>query len=184
MLDFIFVVADPLAWHYENRQRHPTHYHHPSSLDGFLQYSAAGLYYVPSVVVGGQRIKYGVIATASFQADMRHWTTLYVAGRLHKSVRIFHGTTDLLAENRMHAMRASLLSLGGRFSLRDFLQCVVRISYCGDPRMGWAEDPHKVGRILDGQYDELAEIYSKLLTLDAETVQSGDYYNQVDAWWD
>jgi translocator assembly and maintenance protein 41 len=184
MLDFIFVVTDPVAWHYENRQRHPAHYRHPAFLDGFLQYSAAGLYYVPSVVVGGQRIKYGVISTASFRADMQHWTTLYVAGRLHKSIRILHGSTDLLAVNRMHAARVALLSLGGRFALREFLQCVLRISYCGDPRMGWAEDPHKINRILNGQYDELAEMYSELLSLNSDTIRNGEYYDQVSISWD
>ena len=41
------------------------------------------------------QIKYGVISRADLEADLMNWTTLYLAGRLHKPVKILECDQDI-----------------------------------------------------------------------------------------
>ena len=45
-------------------------------------------------VLQGQ-IKYGVISRADLEADLMNWTTLYLAGRLQKPVKILECDQDI-----------------------------------------------------------------------------------------
>eukprot|EP01138_Halocafeteria_seosinensis_P003408 gb/GECG01003484.1/.p1 GENE.gb/GECG01003484.1/~~gb/GECG01003484.1/.p1 ORF type:complete len:111 (+),score=8.98 gb/GECG01003484.1/:1-333(+) len=70
-----------------------------------------------------QLMKYGVISSAALLDDLNNWKTLYVAGRLHKPVHIFHcgdeSFRNAMAENLRHALSASLLLLPMRFTLEE-----------------------------------------------------------------
>lgn len=108
-------------------------------------------------------IKYGVVQADRLQVDLETWADLYISGRLHKPVLELPRAAGpaaagahaaLLAaqqENLQFALAAALLRVrGGRFSWADLLRELVGISYTGDVRMGLAEDPRKIDRIVQG----------------------------------
>lgn len=164
MLDLILVVSDATAWHLQNRQMNPSHYHTAPRLDPWLQRSAAGLYYIPDVQVAGRRTKYGVMQLDDCFEDLVEWRTLYVAGRLHKAVHFLLPPSPELdraiQENRRHVVNVAQLLLPPRFTQEELLASIIGISYLGDFRMGWAEDVQKIGRILKGQHHQLWSLYA------------------------
>ena len=100
MLDLIFAVDDPMAFHTRNMQRNPAHYSFlrhlavwPSLLERIQEYGA-GVWYntlvrlpVPAANGGGTKlVKYGVISTQRLIDDLTRWESLYIAGRMHKPV--------------------------------------------------------------------------------------------------
>jgi translocator assembly and maintenance protein 41 len=108
MLDLIFAVDDPVAFHLTNMRRHPSHYSFlrhlawlSPSLIGRIQEWSAGVWYntlidlpivaAPSAtaapgVPATRLIKYGVISTKRLVQDLTTWDALYIAGRMHKPV--------------------------------------------------------------------------------------------------
>ena len=103
-----------------------------------------------------------------FLKDLQQWRYLYVAGRMHKPVlHMFQPTGSILKFihlNYSHALHTALLCLPRNFSAIDLLKEIVAISYRGDLRMAFAEDPQKIHRIVGGQYELLWNIYHPLLT--------------------
>jgi translocator assembly and maintenance protein 41 len=99
-------------------------------------------------------IKYGVVSRASLENDLRHWTSLYIAGRLHKPVATLASNPSVEAAQRINvasALRIALLLLPQRFTARDLYSTICTLSYAGDVRMGLAEDDKKVDRIVEGR---------------------------------
>jgi translocator assembly and maintenance protein 41 len=157
MVDMVFAVDDPVAWHIENMERNPTHYTPlfplPARLIAYFQESfGASIWFNALVRMNIQRypdrlMKYGVISTRAMVQDLLHWNHLYVAGRLHKPVRVFQTNPIIdqaIATNREHALRASLLLLPNWFPEIDLYYTIASLSYVGDPRMIIGENPKKV----------------------------------------
>lgn len=81
-----------------------------------------------------QLIKYGVISTDALCEDMMDWTTLYVAGRMHKPVRIIRPDARILLANQINlvsALRVALLMLPEEFTEVELWEQVAGISYAG-----------------------------------------------------
>lgn len=111
-------------------------------------------------------IKYGVVSMASIHQDLHTWNRLYLAGRLHKPVQtLLHHPTVQQAQqcNKEFAMRTALLLLPEQSRMVDVLRTICMLSYAGDFRMGIAEDPKKVDRIVSGSSQGLMEMYSSVL---------------------
>lgn len=181
MLDCIFAVEDTHAWHRANMVRNRRHY--PPLLRAFpglvdaLHLCGAGVVYllgtVPNVAPGDPRctpLKYGVVDANRLLQDLRTWHTPFLAGRLHKPAMLLHADAlyagplaDAMRANRMHALRAALLGCGHGTTVGGIIHAVAGLSYAGDPRVGIAEDPRKVARIVAGQFDVLSSIYVPLL---------------------
>jgi translocator assembly and maintenance protein 41 len=97
-------------------------------------------------------MKYGVICRQNFLDDLLNWRFLYVAGRLHKPVRIMKLAANeddaeinsSMMTNRLNAMRAALLLLPDQFTDLELYMVIASLSYMGDPRMGIGENPKKV----------------------------------------
>jgi translocator assembly and maintenance protein 41 len=198
LLDVIFAVDDPKEWHLQNRRRNPGHYtslvsalsislspHVEQAQAGLIAYIqeqfGAHVWFNTHVPLGlpqwpGRQMKYGVISSSSMQRDLRDWDTLYIAGRLHKPVRVFReGAGDglqmpqLIQSNRASAASAALLLLSSpehsasasrpaAFSETDVYLTIAGLSYTGDPRMAVAENPQKVSNLVLpvlGQYQQL-----------------------------
>ncbi|EGZ13450.1 hypothetical protein PHYSODRAFT_460205, partial [Phytophthora sojae] len=160
MVDLVFAVDDPRAWHAQNLERNPQHYSvlkylGAANVAAFQENFGAGL-------LGTRLIKYGVVSTQTLCEDLQTWKTLYLSGRMHKPVSII-GTSDAIqvasSTNLSHALNYALLCLPEKFSEHDLYMKIAGISYLGDFRMTFGENPKKVRNIVDGNLKSFRELY-------------------------
>ncbi|KAI9225300.1 MAG: mitochondrial matrix Mmp37 [Piptocephalis tieghemiana] len=173
LIDLIFAVDDATAWHKVNLKQHRHHYSFLGSLGsgtvGRVQrgFGPAGVYFNPYVVLGDHRVKYGVVEINTLLDDLDHWTSLYLAGRMHKPT--LHLIEDPLvlqanARNQRSALQYALLLQGTEsFTLRETFRSIVEMSYLGDFRMVLGENPKKIDNIVEAQYDILKDMYLPFL---------------------
>ncbi|PRD29670.1 UNVERIFIED_CONTAM: tamm41 [Trichonephila clavipes] len=153
MIDFIFCVDDPLAWHQANVQANNKHYSMLKYAGAdFIKYVqehfGAKMYFNSLVEVENRMIKYGIISTTHLIEDLLDWQTLYISGRLHKPVNILTKVenTDVqqaLLTNLQSALHASLLCLPENFTEEELYLKIADLSYAGDFRMYFGEDKQK-----------------------------------------
>lgn len=177
LVDLILAVDNPLKWHQENYLRNNQHY-------SFLQYLpknaekitkiqeefGARIYFNTYVKLGNLSVKYGIIKTAHVINDLKTWSELYVAGRLHKPVEFLVNTYDkneLLRSgmrfNRESALRAALLQLPETFDQKKLYVKIAGLSYHGDPRMIFGEDISKIENIVSSQFDNFNQLYLPIM---------------------
>lgn len=172
MIDYIFGVSYTQHWHSLNLQQYRDHYSAVGSLgSSFVSRIqdkwGAGLYFNPYITVNGTLIKYGVINIDTLCRDLSEWNTLYVAGRLHKPVKILRDHPRVRLANQVNlisAVRTALLLLPPSFTEVDLYGTIAGISYLGDPRMSLpAENPDKVGNIVKNQLPYFRRLYAPLI---------------------
>lgn len=173
MLDFVFAVDDPVTWHTMNLMQNRKHYSvlkflGPRKISWIQDEHGAGVYYNTLVPVDGRIIKYGVISTDSLIDDLLHWKTLYIAGRLHKPVKILvQGENGklraALVGNLKSAVTASFLMLPESFSEEDLFLQIAGLSYAGDFRMVIGEDRSKVANIVKENVQHFRILYNNIL---------------------
>ena len=159
MIDFIFAVNDPLEWHTINKLFNADHYSSIIPMSGesianIQDNYGAKIWYNTLISCNicqypGRLMKYGVVSVHSLINDLNNWECIYVAGRLHKPVQDLKLKENLVISkaldiNREHALRTSLLLLGSKFSYHELYTTIASISYIGDPRMIFGENPRKV----------------------------------------
>lgn len=112
-------------------------------------------------------IKYGVTTVDNLCSDLLNWRTLYLAGRMHKPVRIIKDDARVRLTQQVNltsALRATLLTLPHEFSETQLFERLAGISYSGDPRMILpAENRGKVGNIVRKQSPQFKELYHRLV---------------------
>lgn len=174
MVDFIFAVDDAFTWHRANLAANRAHYSFvgalgPAAVVTLQRSLGAGVYfntYVPmwcSHLRGPRMIKYGVIGREDLIRDLEEWDSLYVGGRLHKPVHTITTTETVeraRATNLRAAVAAALLCLPAKFERSALFRTIASLSYSGDVRMGVAEDPEKVRKIVDTNEAGFASLYS------------------------
>ncbi|ERS97543.1 hypothetical protein HMPREF1624_05712 [Sporothrix schenckii ATCC 58251] len=172
MIDFIFGVTFTQHWHSLNLHQHRAHYSALGALgSGAVSYVqdsvGAGVYFNPYVVVNGILVKYGVVNLDTLCADLSEWQTLYLAGRLHKPVKILRDDARVRLANQINllsALRTALLLLPPAFTERELYSTIAAISYLGDPRMRLpTENPHKVANIVDHNMSNFRRLYAPLI---------------------
>lgn len=176
MLDLIFVVNEPTEWHKENLRLNPQHYAQPLRFLGANTVAkvqetwGAKIYYNTLVkTAAGRLVKYGVVSEVSLVEDLLDWNDLYLAGRLHKPVRILvepsenSQLTTALVQNLHSAVHAALLLLPEHFSETDFYKTIANLSYNGDFRMTFGENKDKVSNIVVPQLSHFRELYEPIL---------------------
>ncbi|XP_029358101.1 phosphatidate cytidylyltransferase, mitochondrial isoform X4 [Echeneis naucrates] len=173
MLDFVFAVDDPVTWHTLNLLQNRKHYSilkllGPTKISSIQNEHGAAVYYNTLVPVDGRIIKYGVISTASLIDDLMHWKTLYVAGRLHKPVKMLAQSENgklraALVANLKSAVTASFLMLPESFTEEDLFLQIAGLSYAGDFRMVLGEDKSKVANIVKDNIQHFKILYSNIL---------------------
>lgn len=166
----IFGVKSAKEWHEQNMSQNPHHYsamrHFGSSVVAFAQKKlGAGIYFNPFVTLENQTIKYGVVELETLHNDLIHWETLYLAGRMHKPVKILQDNLRIKAaqhQNLRSAMSTALLLLPNEFSEAELYTKIAAVSYMGDVRMAFAENPRKVQNIVSNQFSYFRELYMPL----------------------
>jgi mitochondrial translocator assembly and maintenance protein 41 len=172
MIDFIFGVSYTQHWHSLNLQQHRSHYSALGSLGSGAVTSVqekwgAGVYFNPYVTVDGTLIKYGVVNLDTLCSDLSEWTTLYLAGRLHKPVKILRDDPRVRLSNQVNllsALRTALLLLPPSFTEQELYGTIASISYMGDPRMVLpTENPSKVANIVGNNLPNFRRLYAPLI---------------------
>ncbi|KAG8708156.1 Mitochondrial translocator assembly and maintenance protein 41 [Ceratobasidium sp. 394] len=170
-LDFLFAVTHADHFHSINLHQNPKHYALAPRLLGSdfisrVQSLAPGLWFNPYVKVkDGVTIKYGVTTVDNLCADLLGWRSLYMAGRMHKPIRIIKDDPRVRLTQQVNltsAVRAALLTLPERFDEKQLFERIAGISYAGDPRMSFAENPHKIQNIVSAQQEQFRELYHRL----------------------
>lgn len=172
MIDFIFGVSYSQHWHALNLNQHRDHYSGLGSLGSYAVSQVqdrfgAGVYFNTHNTVNGTLIKYGVVNLDTLCQDLTQWNTMYLAGRLHKPVKILRDHPKVRLANQMNllsALRVALLLLPERFSEFELYSTIAGMSYMGDLRMVLpAEDPSKVRNIVSGQMAHFRRLYAPLI---------------------
>uniref|UniRef100_A0A8C9Y9F3 Phosphatidate cytidylyltransferase, mitochondrial n=1 Tax=Sander lucioperca TaxID=283035 RepID=A0A8C9Y9F3_SANLU len=173
MLDFVFAVDDPVTWHTMNLLQNRKHYSilkllGPTMISSIQNEHGASVYYNTLVPVEERIIKYGVISTESLIDDLSHWKTMYVAGRLHKPVKMMVQNENgklraALVANLKSAVIASFLMLPESFTEEDLFLQIAGLSYAGDFRMVIGEDKSKVANIVKDNIQHFRILYSNIL---------------------
>ncbi|KAG5355138.1 Phosphatidate cytidylyltransferase [Yarrowia sp. B02] len=179
-VDLIFGVKYPNHWHSLNLKQNPHHYsglkYLGSDAIAAIQETAAGCYFNPYVEINGLKIKYGVVSMETLSQDLSEWNKLYMAGRMHKPVRILRDDPQMRFVNQANlisALRTALLLLPRHFSELDLYKTIAGISYMGDPRMHFGENPHKIRNIVENQFANFRRLYSPIMdTLPNLSLQS------------
>lgn len=172
VIDFIFGVSHTQHWHDVNIKQHPEHYSFLKTFGSGLVSKVqdgwgAGVYFNPYITVNGTMIKYGVVNLNTLQQDLSRWDTLYLAGRLHKPVKILRDDPKVRLANQINlfsALRTALLMLGPSFTEQELYTKIASISYMGDPRMDFkGEDPNKIRNIVSNQLPAFRQLYAPLV---------------------
>ncbi|XP_053577070.1 phosphatidate cytidylyltransferase, mitochondrial isoform X2 [Bombina bombina] len=113
-------------------------------------------------------IKYGIVSTDTLIDDLLHWKTLYIAGRLHKPVKILMQKEtgrlhSALNRNLKSAVTAAFLMLPESFSEEELYLQLAGLSYSGDFRMIIGEDKAKVMNIVKHNLPHFQKLYSNIL---------------------
>lgn len=99
-------------------------------------------------------------------SDLLNWRTLYLAGRMHKPIRIIKDDARVRLTqqvNLISAVRAALLTLPDTFSETELFARIAGFSYAGDVRMLLpAENRAKVDNIVRAQSPQFRELYHRL----------------------
>lgn len=168
-IDLILVVDDLRKWHLENMKLNRNDY----SLTGRLFFKKApisqlkgstGITYVSNILENGNVFKYGTIEKKDLIINMSTWKSFYMPGRFQKTVYPIKENEfikEMIDMNREDALLlASYLQKNDEVSKKDLLVTICSLSYLGDTRMKFAENPRKVLNIVEGSYDELTKIYN------------------------
>ncbi|KAH0832326.1 Mmp37-domain-containing protein [Lanmaoa asiatica] len=137
-----------------------------SSFVSNVQAFGPGLWFNTYVPMHGVMIKYGVTTVDTLCGDLLNWRTLYLAGRMHKPIRIIKDDARVRLTQQVNltsALRTALLTLPTQFTQRDLFTAIASISYLGDPRMVLpAENRGKVANMVEKQEAQFHELYWRL----------------------
>ncbi|XP_069340519.1 phosphatidate cytidylyltransferase, mitochondrial isoform X2 [Eulemur rufifrons] len=180
MLDFVFTVDDPVAWHTKNLKKNRSHYSllkflGPKIIASIQNNYGAGVYYNSLIMCDSRLIKYGVISTNILIEDLLNWNNLYIAGRLQKPVKIVAMNENIilrsaLDKNLRSAVTAAFLMLPESFSEEDLFAEIAGLSYSGDFRMVIGEDKTKVLNIVKPNIAHFRELYGSILQENPQVV--------------
>lgn len=98
--------------------------------------------------------------------DLLTWKSLYLAGRMHKPLRIIKDDARVRLTQQVNltsALRAAFLTLPSHFTEEELFTRIAGISYEGDLRMVLpAENRSKVTNIVRKQAPQFRELYHRL----------------------
>ncbi|XP_036995208.1 phosphatidate cytidylyltransferase, mitochondrial isoform X2 [Artibeus jamaicensis] len=149
MLDFVFTVDDPVAWHSKNLKKNWNHYSFlkvlgPKFITSIQDNYGAGVYYNTLIMCDG-RVK---IVAMNENVILR----------------------SALDKNLRSAVTAAFLMLPESFSEEDLFIEIAGLSYSGDFRMVVGEDKTKVLNIVKPNIAHFRELYGNILQENPQVV--------------
>ncbi len=167
-IDLLFIVDDIKKWHKENIKLNKKDYSFIGRnffKNGKIKNlkKATNIVYVANIVENGNVYKYGTIELNDLINDLSTWNIFYMAGRFQKTIYPIVEANELnniIVKNRDNALLlASYLVNSDTVTKKDLLVILCGLSYLGDTRMKFAENPRKVLNIVEGSYDKFLELY-------------------------
>ncbi len=165
--DVIFAVDDIRTWHMINMENNPGDYSfigkiHLSRKNVAKIKGRNNITYFSSIQDQGFRFKYGVIEIQDFLASLSTWNNLFIAGRFQKPILNIQSEDfidDVIQYNRKCALFVACLFSDKVTTMVDIYDTLCSLSYLGDARMRFAENPNKVQNIVNGSLESFKEIY-------------------------
>ncbi len=167
-LDLIFVVKDLKKWHLENIKLNKKDY----SIIGTNFFKNAkinkikgctGITYLSNIIEDNNVFKYGTIEENDLLRFLDSWESFYLPGRFQKTIYTIKDNKkicDAINNNRNKAIFLAAFLLNKKETTKKELFIkLCSLSYIGDTRMKFAENPKKVQNIVEGSYSELEKIY-------------------------
>ena len=167
-LDLILVVNNLKEWHLKNMKQNKKDY----SFIGSLFFKNAkeeklkgktNITYISNIKENNNTFKYGTIEEKDLINNLKTWNSFYTPGRFQKVVYPIKETDKIkeaIKYNRECALLLSAYLLNKDYTTRkELFNMICSLSYLGDTRMKFAENPKKVENIVNGSYDELSSIY-------------------------
>lgn len=167
LIDVIFIVDDIKEWHSENMILNREDY----SMLGRLHFNRNNIEklkgknritYLSSVCDNGLYFKYGVIESKDFVRNLNEWDNIFVVGRFQKPVLEVKSDDNIKSSidyNRRCALMIACLFCDEVTTIYEIYKKLCGLSYYGDFRMAFAENPNKVSNIVRGSFDTLKKIY-------------------------
>lgn len=166
-IDLILVVDDIKKWHQENIKLNPKDYTFLGKMFFKLASSKrlkgiTGITYLSNITEDNRIYKYGTIEKKDLIYYLDTWESFYLPGRFQKTNLPIIENNDIQninIKNRESALFVGLLLSKENSSLIDIYTKICSLSFLGDTRMRFAENPRKVLNIVEGSYDIFKEIY-------------------------
>ncbi len=190
MLDLIFIVKNEKEWHKENKRRNAQDYpFNAKILLGNINIDRLsflnGVSYLTHVPFEGKLFKYGVASEEAFLDQLTSWSSFFLPGRFQKPVFPFRSTKEIseaIYQNRKLALLISLYTLPYEMHTLKGLYChLCSLSYLGDIRMWFVENPNKISNIVEAEFPLFEKIYGTNTTY-FKTKEDGRiiiFYDQV-----
>lgn len=165
--DIIFIVDDLKKWHQENMKINQQDY----SLMGKIHFNMKSvekikgknnITYLSNIYERGFYFKYGVVEITDFLRGLGEWDNIFVAGRFHKPVLEIKSNEDIrksIDYNRNCALMVACLFCDAFTNITEIYRRIVSLSYVGDARMMFAENPNKISNIVNGSFDKFILTY-------------------------
>ena len=167
-IDLILVVDNLKKWHLENIKLNKSDY----SMIGkaFFKHASidklkgnTGITYLSNIEENGSVFKYGTIEEKDLINYLDTWKSFYLPGRFQKTIYPIKEDKELSKHIEANRQNALLLTAYLRKEVvldrKDFYQTLCSLSYLGDTRMKFAENPRKVLNIVEGSFDNFNKLY-------------------------
>lgn len=170
MIDLIFVVQSSQKWHQENKKKNPKDYSlNAKILLGNINIERIsflnGISYLTHIPFEGYLFKYGVTSEATFLNQMKTWSSFFLPGRFQKPIRPFRTTNEIneaIFWNRKLALLVALYTLPPeKQTLKGLYSHLCSLSYRGDIRMLFVENPNKISNIVEAEFPLFEKIYGR-----------------------
>ncbi len=167
-LDLILITEEKelYQWHKENIKLNKKDYSMMGKTYIKLSKDNCGghnnLTYTTNIKYQGTLIKYGVTTIEWLIKNLNTWDNFYLPARFQKPILPIITTKELdesIEKNRTSALLTAILMNEEDTSKEKILLDLCSLSYLGDTRMKFGENPNKVKNIVLGSYEYLEEAY-------------------------
>ena len=167
-IDLILVVENLKEWHLENMKLNKSDYSMLGKV--FFKHSSlrklkgrAGITYISNIVENGSVYKFGTIEEKDLLENLKTWKSFYLPGRFQKTICPIIENEEIkkaIEVNREQALLVASYLVGRqKVTKKDLYVMLCGLSYFGDTRMKFAENPRKVLNIVEGSFEEYSNIY-------------------------